>query len=348
MSTGRDALNPEDFARAQEESGRLLELARWAALSPSAHNSQPWLFAIDGLALEIWADRTRALPVVDPDDRELLISCGAALHHAEAAARGLGMEPTVTVLPEADRPDLIGRLVLEGRREPTGPDRARLSAMLERRTHRQPFDREPVATLLEGVVRRQEVDGLWAAVVTDESTKVACADLVARADMIQMADRRFRRELAAWVHPNRSRSRDGIPGFAVGVDSDFASLSGPLVVRLFDAGNGQAQRDRSLAEGSPALLIVGADSDTEEAWLKTGRFLSAVLLDAWSSGVAASYLNQPIELPELRPDVAALVGRGGFPNLILRLGKLPAGMAETRLTPRRPLSQLLRPHTQAP
>jgi hypothetical protein len=28
-----------------------------------------------------------------------------------------------------------------------------------------------------------------------------------------MADKRFRRKLASWIRPNRTKSRDGIPGY---------------------------------------------------------------------------------------------------------------------------------------
>ena len=47
---------------------------RYAVLAPSSHNSQPWSFRLNGNEVELWADRKRSLPVVDPHDRELLIS----------------------------------------------------------------------------------------------------------------------------------------------------------------------------------------------------------------------------------------------------------------------------------
>lgn len=61
-----------------------------AVRAPSSHNTQPWLFAVrpDGIAL--YADRTRALPVNDPHDRELTVSCGAALLQLRVAAAAAG------------------------------------------------------------------------------------------------------------------------------------------------------------------------------------------------------------------------------------------------------------------
>ena len=45
-------------------------LLRYAILAPSGHNTQPWLFRLTGAGVEVRADRRRALPVVDPHDRE--------------------------------------------------------------------------------------------------------------------------------------------------------------------------------------------------------------------------------------------------------------------------------------
>jgi len=64
---------------------------QYAALAPSNHNAQPWRFLVNGDAVQILADRTRALPVVDPFDRELLISCGAALFNLRVALSQFGL-----------------------------------------------------------------------------------------------------------------------------------------------------------------------------------------------------------------------------------------------------------------
>ena len=51
--------------------------------------------------VELYADRTRALPVIDPDDRELTISCGAALLHLRIALRHFGYAGAVATLPDS-------------------------------------------------------------------------------------------------------------------------------------------------------------------------------------------------------------------------------------------------------
>jgi hypothetical protein len=112
---------------------------------------------------------------------------------------------------------------------------------------------------------------------------------------------------------------------------------GPLVIRTFDFGKGRAARDRELATGSPVLAVLGTDGDTPADWLAAGQAAGRVLLGAQADGVSASYLNQPIEVDALRPRFSAILGRDGFPQLLLRMGYGP----EIEPAPRRPLSEVL-------
>jgi hypothetical protein len=74
-----------------------------AARAPSVHNSQPWLFRRDGSAMDLFADPHRRLRV-DPDGREMLTSCGAALFGLRLGVRSLGYLPVVELLPDRRRP----------------------------------------------------------------------------------------------------------------------------------------------------------------------------------------------------------------------------------------------------
>ena len=317
---------------------KLRALLRVAVLAPSGHNSQPWLFRINDDAIELWADRARALPVVDPDDRELVISCGAALAFLRVAMRHFGYAGWVGLFPDSAEPDLLARVGLGEERRATAADHAPFHAIAKRRTNRFPF--EP-ATVPEPVLGRAravaEEEGAWLQTLRGEEDRIALADLIAEGDRIQMADRTFRRELAAWVHANRSGSRDGMPGYAHGVGS-LASTVEPLVIRTFDVGKGRAARDHELALGSPVLSVLWTEDDSARAWLTAGQALGRALLSLQQDGVSASYLNQPIEVPELRQRLREHLGRPGFPQIILRLGY---SLRSVRPTPRRRVAEVV-------
>jgi hypothetical protein len=329
----------DEFPITGTTSEKLHAAVKYAVRAPSSHNSQPWLFRITaGDALELRADRARALPVVDPDDRELVISCGAALFQLCVALRHFGCAARLERLPDAADPDLLARVRLSGAWERTAEDEGLFQAIAARRTNRLPFeDRSLPEQLGPALEAAAQAEGTWLHVFRTSEARTAVADLIAEADRLQMADKRFRRELAAWLRPNWSDRGDGMPGFALGLGA-VMSAAGPLVVRTFDVGRGQAARDQELAVGSPMLALLGTARDTSADWLAAGQGLARVLLRAQVDGVSASFLNQPVEVGELRLRLLNLAGRSGFPQILLRFGY---GRA-TPATPRRPPGDVVR------
>ena len=316
---------------------KLRFLLQYAILAPSGHNSQPWLFHAAGDTIEVYADRTRALPVADPEDRELVMSCGTALFHLRLAVRQFGYRVLFEVLPKPHDPDLLARVQL-GEPLPPQPDESRLfHAIPRRRTSRMRFEERPVPeALLVDLQTAVRVEGASLEIIRGETRRNAVVDLVAEGDRLQMANKSFRRELAAWVRSNRSSNRDGIPGYGLGFP-DLVSVGGPFVIRTFDLGGYQAARDRELADGSPVLAVISTEADLVHDWIAAGQALARLLLRARADNVWVSFLNQPIEVDDLRPRVREALNATGYPQLILRLGYGP----EVRPTPRRPVDEVL-------
>lgn len=339
MDTPLDAwqIDPDDFSALTGREERLRFLVGFAVLAPSGHNTQPWLFRLRGDGVEVHADRTRGLPVVDPHDRELLISCGAAACTLLMAARHFGFDADLQVLPDPEDPDQAALVRLgEGPGGSMDVD-PEFSAILHRSTDRSAFADRPVDPGLTRELGRAAASwDAWFEPLAGPARETA-AGLVARGDRIQMADPKFRRELAQWVHTNRTRSRDGMPGYAFGM-GDLMSLLGPLVIRTFDMGKGQAAKDEELALGSPLLAVLGTTDDDPDAWIRAGCALQQLLLRAQAHGLSASYLNQPIELPELRGQLRNLLAPEGHPQILLRLGY---GTEEPEKVPRRPVDEVL-------
>ncbi len=323
-----------DFGNSVE---KLQFFLNFAVLAPSSHNSQPWLFRLLGNEVELYADRTRSLHVVDPTDRELIVSCGAALYHLELSMKHYGYLGGTEILPDSGDADLLARVRLGFLNESSVEERLMFHAIPKRRTNRQPFREDPVPeALLRRLQEHAQMEGAWLDVVRSEDVRFKLAELIGEADRKQWANKRFRLELAAWVHPNRSASRDGIPGYAQGLN-DLLSCAGPLVIRTFDLGEGQAARDQEIARFSPAIVVIGTETDRPRDWIATGRALARILLRARVEDTWASFLNQPIELPEMRAELAMLLGRKTSPQLVLRLGL----GSDVSPTPRRSVGEVL-------
>ena len=328
------ALDLPDLATSGE---KLKFLLRYAILAPSTHNTQPWLFHISGDELELYADRTRGLHTMDPEDRQLIMSCGAALFHLRVALQHFAFQGDLKTFPDPADPDLLARVRLGAQGETSVEERLLFEAIRKRRTNRQPFNDDPVPeALLEVLKAAAQKEGAFLHILAREEERFNVAGLIAEGDRIQWANKRFRLELAAWMHPNRSAHHDGIPGYAQGMN-DLLSCAGPIAIRTFDMGEGQAAKDRDIAIYSPVLAVLCTETDTPPAWLAAGQALDRVLLRARVEDVWASFLNQPIEVPELREKLRDVIARPCVPQLLLRLGFGP----DVKPTPRRNVEEVL-------
>jgi hypothetical protein len=340
MLDNLDVSTAEGRASADSDELAMRFALRHATLAPSSHNSQPWRFVLGTDRIMLCADRLRALPVVDPYDRELIISCGAALFNLRVALASLGIGYAITLFPSSADPDLLAEVRLLRDRATAAELAALVSTIHERVTTRHPFAPEPVDVDVERhLTDAARAEGVEVACVSATEPRNAIAELVAEADRQQFADPKFRRELAKWIHPRRTH--DGMPAYAAGLASllDFATPLVASAIRTFDLGGGVAATHRELAAGSPLLLCLATGVDDAQAWLAAGQALERVLLVATLHGLCASYLNQPIEVSALRTRLGALVDSPGayYPQLLLRIGHGTPDPA----TPRRPLDEVM-------
>ncbi|HKG27244.1 MAG TPA: hypothetical protein VKB09_16450, partial [Thermomicrobiales bacterium] len=144
----------------------LADVFRWAVsyavLAPSGHNTQPWRFRLEDDAIELHADRTRALPVVDPDDRELTIACGAALLHLRLALEHAGILHEIELLPDGADVDLLARVRVVSFFPAQPEEDALFAAIPLRRTNRQPFDDRPLPVALASTLAETvAAEGAW-------------------------------------------------------------------------------------------------------------------------------------------------------------------------------------------
>ncbi len=324
-----------------EQAHPLTEVLHWsvgqAVQAPSTHNSQPWRFRIRGPSVEIRADRTRALPIIDPEGRELVGGCGAALFNLRLALRTRGLEVDVRRVPDESDRDLIARVFVRQGQAPT-EDELRLCAAIEkRRTSQTAYLGITVPDeVIDRLRRDAEAEGAWIVPLTEETQKVQLVAMIMEADHQQWSDRPMREEFSHWLRTNDSEAHDGVFGRSFGLDNVESHLA-PMAVRMLDRGAREATLHRDLVAASPLLLILGTDGDSMLDWVRGGEALERVLLRVESEDLRVAFLNQPIEVAELRPRVGDLAGRPGSPQIILRIGYGNAGPG----TPRRPVSEVL-------
>jgi hypothetical protein len=211
-------------------------------------------------------------------------------------------------------------LTVTGEMEPDTDTLRLFLAIQKRRTTRLRFEPKRLPDeVLDGLVARAQAFGAGLRVAEGDQLRDRLTRIVEEGDHRQFGNASFRRELAAWIHGRRAKSRDGIamqgPQFMSPVASWF--------LRTFDIGDGRAAHDRDLASHSPILSVLYTPGDTVQDWLLAGRALADVTLWTTVAGGTTAYLNQPIEEGELRPDLGRLLSIEGMPQMLIRLGYAP-------------------------
>ncbi|MCB9989175.1 MAG: nitroreductase [Rhodospirillales bacterium] len=331
-------VSEKDFPQDGTAAEKLAFCARYAQLTPSTYNTQPWLFSISGNKLFLYADRRYGLPVTDPDDRGLEIACGSALANLQLALRAFGYEQTTQLLPDPTDDDLMAIVTL-GHKLDTPveeSDKGLFQVIAKRHMNWGSFsDKKVPDELLRALEQEAEKAGAWLHICAPHE-RGQIVHMVAEADHIQTGDKHFRRELLNWIHPRRLGSGDGIPSDSARYSAIMSSFS-PHLLRRFEGEHNKAARDDQLDEGSPVIAVVGSMSGGTKSRLMAGMALMRVLLRAEEAGLAASTLNQPCEVPELRLRLHDALDRQGRAQFILRLGY----GGKPVYTPRRPLSSVL-------
>lgn len=323
-----------------------------ATHAPSVHHTQPWRFASFAEGLDLYADATRRLQVLDPRGRQLHLSCGAALQHAQVAARGFGLTAQPHLLPDPDDTTHLARLHLASGSAPTGPEQGLADAIELRHTYRDAFEPQPLPdVLLDRLQAAAEAQGAYLYLLTDPDALLVLEVVLDQADRAEGADLAYGRELASWVHTGPTA--DGIPTSALPADAQRESS---LRLRNFAPGAHLNSEDPNPPDSNTGdrgsvgpsdgddppfaerldVAVFFSDDDTPLSWLRAGQALGAVLLQAACEGVMAQPRTQATDLPASRQRLGAALGLVGTPQLALRLG-YATGVAAT---PRRDIGDV--------
>lgn len=321
--------------RALATGGGPREIVRAGTLAANSHNTQPWRFSISGTQIAIRPDFTRRCPAVDPDDHHLYASIGCAIENMMQAAPMLGFEAAAT-LDDADDGAIV--LFLD-RRQPAG--NALADAIVARQCTRSDYDgRALSADELVTLEAAGTHAGVTCLLVTDRRRMDGIADYVVEGNTAQMRDKAFMAELKAWIRFNDGMAlahRDGLASRPTGNPSLPAWLA-RLLLPFVMTEQGEAEKFAKQVRSSAGIAVFAANSDDKLGWIAAGRAYQRFALQATALDIRNAFVNQPVEVPALRPQVAAYLGLGDRrPDLIVRFGRgaaLPQSL-------RRPLAAVI-------
>ncbi|WP_288047860.1 NAD(P)H nitroreductase [Nocardia sp.] len=305
-----------------------------AVHAPSVHNTQPWQWRVGDTTVHLYVDEERGLHHADPDRRDLLISCGAALHHFRVAARSFGWHTVVHRFPNPDDPRHLAALEFVPV-TPTSDVVSMARAIDDRRTdRRKPTSWEVPEPFITAMIAAGVAEGAMVSDIPGGATRIRLVEAFRAASSEHRADRGYRSELARWS--GRRADTEGVP-------ARNAVASADPLTREFHASTLTEAVLHDLDDHG-ALLLVHTGSDDALSRLRAGEAASAVLLSATGFGLATCPLTEPLELPGTRALVREdLLSDSGFPQIIIRAGWASTSAAPVPATPRRPLAEVVRP-----
>ena len=294
------------------------------------------LFERSADAIELHADASRQL-LTDPDGREMIISCGAALYGLRLAVRSLGYLPDVELLPGSPTRQPLARVRLGAAAPMTTDERKMLAAVPHRHTHRGPFEAGPLpAGLLARLRDDAQAEGATLSDIHPGLDREELMALLAAVGRRQDRDPRSRAETWRWSREPTSPDRDGVPAHAF--PGQPSREPGRLPQRDFDLGRGFGLLPAD-GPAAPAMAVLFTPGDDEENWLHAGQALQRLLLHAASRWVFASLNTQPLETVTIRTLVRDRLALPGAPQMLLALGV----SRTARATARRPADDLTGP-----
>jgi hypothetical protein len=309
------------------------ELVRCATLAPSSHNTQCWKFRVGERGIDILADLSRRCPVVDPDDHHLYVSLGCAAENLVLAAAHHGLHAEARFAPATGI-----RVALEATAASTSPLYA---AIAQRQSTRGDYDGRPLAAdelrLLEAAGSGR---GTHVMLLTAKPAMEQVLEQVVAGNTVQLKDKAFVDELKAWIRFNGDeavRRGDGLYAASSGNPTAPRWL-GTHLFDWFATAEGENDKYRRQIRSSAGLAVFFSDADDAAHWVEVGRCCERFALQAAALDIRTAYVNQPVEVAALRPQLAALLGIGTRrPDLVVRFGRGP----RLPVSLRRPLAAVI-------
>jgi hypothetical protein len=326
-----------EFHDLQSFAEQMRFLLRYAVLAPSGHNTQPWAFRVTRTGVEVFADYSKRLPAIDPQDRELHMSIGASITNFRVAAAHFGFN-TILVY---DRTTVEGvPLAVITAVETCAPSNQGLESLFRaiprRHTNHAPFD--------GGVIDPRTLSRLRTMIMRFPHTfrlirpedKRRVAQMIEQAGRARMGQPAFRAEIVDWIRASDSRQTHGISAAALGVPDVFGAA---WLLRRFNFGEWRAPRDRRLSDSASMLVLVTAEDD-RVSLIGAGEALEQLLLTITDLDLQYSFLNHPVALDSMRDRIRAIAGASHPAQLLIRIG---FARAVEQAMPRQKVDKVIEP-----
>ena len=314
------------------DAGTVRTVLSLASRAPSVHNTQPWRWLVGTQSLHLYSDVSRQLPNIDPDGRDLILSCGAALNHCVVALAAVGWQAKVTRLPNPADPNHLATIELS-RSTADSLDTALAAAIPRRRTDRRHYSSwtVPVGDIALMAARAAR-NGVTLCQVDD----IDKLHMIVAESVWDHMSHDYLMELTEWS--GRYASIASVPARNTPKSDPRAKIPS----RYFAGPALAMSPGSSPADDNAVVLALGTRTDDRMAQLRAGEATSLVLLTATAMGLASCPVTEPLESAETRSAVRSdIFGDSSYPQMLLRVGWAPINADPLPPTPRRELGDFV-------
>lgn len=297
------------------------KLISYGVKAPSGHNTQPWLFSIEGDEIHIHPDLTRTLPVVDADHHALYISLGCAAENIIIAAGRQGLRGDVSIAEPGDDTSYI-KITLS---TDASIEKDELFDYISRRqsTRNEYSQKQVPADDLDALKNSFNFDGIDMLVVTDRNEVDNLEPLIIEGSNLQFRNHKFVEELVDWVRFTKSEAAekgDGLWAQCMGLPN-VPRIIGNLIMKYVVSAKSEAKRWKKLIGATAGFALFVAEKHDIPHWVRLGRAFQRFGLTATKLGISHAHVNMPCEEPEVRQKLINELNLDfGFPLLFIRFG----------------------------
>ncbi len=323
-------------------------------LASNPHNSQPWIFRISDLRIDLFADRERQIGVIDPFLREMYIGLGCALENMVLAAQAEGFTAIVELMPALSNQAHVAHIRLD----PASPLLSDLYATIpNRHTDRGAYDTSrPLAPeifeAIEALVTEPDVRLFW---YKSEVERVQFSKVAVESTEALIADEQQSMDSHRWWRQDWDQLQES----ADGITLDTQSL-GPVITPIakFAPDLSRQQNDAAFVKNVREIMLPTAaafgilavkNNNDNVQRLSCGRVWERIHLWGTTQGLAMQPMNQMCERVDRELQLGSQLVIGNAVKALLnddswqaimpfRVG-YPAG--KVNLSPRRGLKRVI-------
>ena len=294
-----------------------------ASLAPSGHNTQPWILTINcPQRWTIGSNKSRWLPAVDPDNREMMLSIGAFIETLSVAAGMYGYEAEIDVIGKDNFSSEIAEVRLIKGKQTSAIE----ELIKERRTVRK--------HLLKSTISGEDINHLvgtntnavfYYPLNSKEGAYLSQASLLANKTQVYREEAQI--ELANWIRWTDREARE----YGNGLTPESMEMEG--LVRWY-AKNffnnkdvlGKTFKNETLTlveeqvQNCAGWLVVKSNGSTVVDLINAGRVLQSVWLSAHEKRIAFHPMTQVLEETPWRAELAKELGHSGSIQFVIRIG----------------------------